>query len=494
MNGKQRAFLLAGLLSAGWAQAQNFMGVAPTNYGGTHTLYLNPSAAADSRYRLYVNLGAVNFHLNNNYAQWVGPYKMTRLVTGRAPDEFRNSDGGVALEPQYFRERLDGKPKQGTAWSEVRGPSVLLNVGSKTGLALTTRLRAAVQVDGASERLLSLVRLGLDVPALWNVTNVDNRFNTNANVYTEVGGTLARTLVDGGRHFLKAGGTVKYLSGIYGAYVQNRGLSYRVIPTGAEGRLLLENLDADFGYVDQVPLDNALRLGTLFGQGTPGQGWGFDLGLTYEFRPFVDDYRYDHDGQERLDPEENKYTIRLGVALLDLGRIDYRDPALVRNYRVQRTNTDINLSDFEDVTGSDELLRTLEQTLDVQDSEVTTSFSTGLPTALSANADVRLGNEFYVNVTLLHNLRSARSISLRQPNVLAVTPRIEASELTVAVPMQIVNNQFTFGAALQLGPILVGTDNLIGLLGATKMLTPQGVDAYAGLSIPVRSRKPAKPY
>lgn len=466
------------------------MGVAPTNYGGTHSLYLNPSAAADSRYRVYVNLGAANFHFNNDYAQWVGPFKLTRLLTGSVPQEFRNSDGSVALQPQYFRERLDGQPKQGTAWTDVRGPSVLLNFGP-TGVALTTRLRAVGQVDGASERLLALVRLGLDVPALWNVTNVDNRFNTNANVYTEIGGTLARTLVDGGRHFLKAGGTVKYLSGIYGAYVHNRDLSYRVIPTGSEGRLLLENLDAQFGYVGQASVDNSLRLGTLFGQGTPGQGWGFDVGMTYEFRPFVEDYRYPHNGRERLDPEENKYTLRLGLALLDLGRITYQDPTVVRNYQVQRSGTNVALTAFDDVKGSDELLSTLVSTLDVQDSEITNSFSTGLPAALSANADVRLGNEFYVNVTLLRNLRGPDEISLRQPNVLAITPRIEASELTLAVPMQLINSHFTFGAALQLGPLLVGTDNLIGLLGATKTFTPQGVDAYAGLSIPIRARKPA---
>lgn len=493
VNVKTQLSFLSACLWAGAVQAQNFMGVAPTNYGGTHSLYLNPSAAADSRYRIYVNLGAANFHLNNDYAQWVGPFRLTQLLTGNVPEEFKNSDGGVALQPKYFREQLDGRPKQGTVWSEVRGPSILLNLGSKTGIALTTRLRAAVQVDGASERLLSLVRLGLDVPALWNVTNVDNRFNTNANVYTEIGGTLARTLVEGGPHFLKVGGTVKYLSGVYGAYVNNRDLAYRVIPTGTTGRLLLENLDAQFGYVRQASVENSLRLGTLFGQGTPGQGWGLDVGVTYEFRPFVDDYRYQHDGDERLDPEENKYKVRLGVALLDLGRITYQDPTLVQNYQVQRSRTDLPLSVFDDVKGSDELLNTLVSTLEVRDSEITNSFSTGLPAALSANADLRLGNEFYVNVAVLQNLRGREAISLRQPNVLAITPRIEASELTIAIPLQVINNHFTFGAALQLGPLMIGSDNLIGLLGGTKTLTPQGVDAYAGVAIPLRARKPSKP-
>jgi hypothetical protein len=478
VNGKQRTLLLAGLLSAGAAQSQNFMGIAPTPSGGTHSLYLNPALAAGSPYRLYVNLGAANLHLNNDYAQWVGPYNLTRLVTGRAPDAYRNSDGSVALEPTYFRERLDDRPKQGTAWTDVRGPSVLVSLGSKTGLAFSTRLRAAAQVDGVSERLLSLVRLGLDVPALWNVTNVDNRFNANANVYTEIGGTLAHTLIETDQHALRAGGTLKYLSGRYAAYVRNRGLSYRVVPTGDEGRLTLESFDAEFGYVGQAALEQARGLGGLLGQGAPGRGWGVDAGLTYELRTDA----FSGPGTP------NAYKLRLGLALLDLGRITYDDPNLVRNYDVQRTNTNVTLSEFDNVKGSDELLGVLERTLAVQDSEITTRFRTGLPAALSANADWRVGNEFFLNLTVLRNLRSAEAVSLRQPNVIAITPRLEASEVTVSVPMQFINNHFTLGAAIVLGPLLVGTDNLIGLLGATKTFTPQGVDAYAGLSIPIRKR------
>lgn len=468
------------------ASAQNFFGISTGNAAGTHGLYLNPASIADSRHKFYFNLGAATLHINNNYAAWNAPFSLLRGVTGRVPSAWKNGDGSVNYQPVNFREKLDGKPKNGSVWAEVRGPSAMMSLGSRTALALTTRLRAAAQVTGANQEFLSLLRTGFNESNLWNITNVDNKFNVNANLYGEIGASLAQVITPlESEHFLKVGATLKYLSGFYSGHFINRGLSYRVTPDPlkpSQGQLLVQSLDAEFGYSTQTPLDGGFTIGKFLGSKIPGHGWGYDLGLVYEYRPWIGEYT----SGGSYDVEEDKYRFRIGVALLDAGSIRYDDPSNVRGYSVQRTNKRFSEKDFDDVSGSDELVAVLEQKLDLKPSEAKTSFTVGLPTALSLNLDWRLGNEFYVNVAYLRNLHADSDIAVRQPTVLAITPRLSAEGfLELSLPLVFINGAFSPGLALKLGPVFAGTDNLVGVFGSTKTIRPYGTDVYAGVVIPV---------
>lgn len=467
--------------------AQNFLGISTGTASGTHGLYLNPASIADSRHKVYFNLGTVGLHVNNNYARWNAPFSVFNAVLGKVPADWKNSDGSTNFQPLNFKEILDGKPKNGTIGAEVRGPSVMLTLSDYTAVALTTRLRAAGQITGANQELLSLFRAGYDASSFWNVTNVDNRFNVNADVYGEIGASLAQVLTPlDTRHFLKAGVTAKYVSGFYSGHFQNRGLRYRVTPSPTDpskGILLIEQIDAEFGYSTQTSLRGGFSLSEFLGAKIPGHGWGFDAGLVYEFRPWIDEYRAPGGG---ADVEVDKYRFRLGLALLDVGRIYYSDPTNVRGYSVQRTNKPFTEQDFDEVGGSDEVVSVLEKKLDLKPSEAKTSFNSGLPTALSLNLDWRLGNEFYVNVTYLKDLHAPGDIAMRQPTVFAVTPRLSAEGfLELSLPLVWVNHAFAPGLALRLGPVFAGTDNLLGVFGSVKTLAPQGTDLYVGVAVPI---------
>ena len=105
----------------------------------------------------------------------------------------------------------------------------------------------------------------------------------NVNAWTEFGLSYARVLHDEGKHFLKAGGTIKYLAGVANAYtgvdnlqgtLDEAVLSEEVRLTNSTGRLQVGfgGLElADF-KVDQL---------TSF-QST---GFGGDIGFVYEYRP-----------------------------------------------------------------------------------------------------------------------------------------------------------------------------------------------------------------
>jgi hypothetical protein len=88
----------------------------------------------------------------------------------------------------------------------------------------------------------------------------------------------------------------------------------------------------------------------------------------------------------------------------------------------------------------------------------------------------------YAGLLWTQNLLPARTIGSRSSSSLALTPRLEFSRFEVAVPVVLANNyrQLQVGAMLRVGPLIVGSDNLGGLVGLTRT---SGADVYFGLSL-----------
>lgn len=115
--------LLAGsfLLTITTSFAQNLLGISTSRYGGTNRLYINPAFAASSPQNLYLNVLTGNAHVNNNYVRYQAPFSLLRLLSGTVQNQFKRPDGSVQFSVDYTKEMLDGKPKNGTIWGEVRG-------------------------------------------------------------------------------------------------------------------------------------------------------------------------------------------------------------------------------------------------------------------------------------------------------------------------------------------------------------------------------------
>lgn len=478
---KTLTIILMGCLFLSKSQAQQLLGIANSNYAGTNGISLNPSSIADSRYGFYMNLGTFNTHFMNNYAGYNAPFSPMKYLTDRVDKQYETEEGNVVFKSDYVKERLNGRAKMATLGGEVRGPSFMIKLDQKRSVALSTRVRAGFQVNNASEELVKLLRSGIDDADLFNKINTNNQFSLNANAFSEVGVTYAQTILATDKHFLKAGITIKRLSGIYSSHIINKGASYRIIkdPQDASQEALeIQNIDLNFGYLEQQVVDDY-----SFGKGA-GSGWGADLGFTYEHRPDMSTYTSKMDGEDYIDNKKNKYDYRIGFGLIDLGGIRYNNQQYVRNYTVQKTNKILRPQAFENVEGSDDAVAVIEDALDVQPSDRQTSFKSGLPTAFNFTFDYKVINRVYVNATLIHSLRGKHAIAMRQNSVFAVTPRLEMKWLEVSFPISMMNNYSTLalGSMLRLGPLVVGSDNIGGLLNIG---TPYGADIYAGISIPL---------
>jgi len=458
------------MLFSQYVQAQQLLGIANSNYAGTNGIYMNPSSIADSRHGFYMNLFTFDGTVTNNYLRYSGP----NLAESIGNDDFGQDN-------EYLQERLNGKPKMFTVAGDVRLPSYMVKMSPKHSFAIASRFRTAVQGNNVSEDVLKLIKYGAGSDGLQNVFN-QSHFGLNVNSFLENSITYGRVIIDQDKHFIKGGITVKRLTGIYSAHLVNKELGY-TIKKDAEGIPMLEiqRMNMQMGYSrGNFEIDPVETIGN---RNAPGKGWGMDVGFTYEFRPDIEEYRYTMDGEEGLDNRKNKYKYRVGVALMDVGGLRYNDSGLSRSYNISRQNVTISAEDIEN-SNTDDIDDLLIDVLDIQPSEQSTSFKSGLPTALNVNFDYKIANRLYVNTTIIQGLRSRHSVSMRQNSLVAVTPRVEMKWLELSFPLSLMNNHrdFAFGTMVKLGPLFVGSDNISGLVGGGK---PFGTNVYAGLAIPI---------
>lgn len=457
------AFLFISLGSS----AQNLLGISTSRYGGTNQLYINPALAADSPSRFYLNVATVNAHVDNNYVRYQAPFSLLRLISGNVPAQYKNADGSLRFAVDYTQEMLDGKPKNGTIWGEVRGPSLLVRVGERGAFAVTTRFRAAAQVVGASESLLSSLRAGLNDGVLYSIPSNDNRFAANTNTYSELGLTYAGTVWEAEGQKLLLGATVKLLLGYNAQHLINRGLDYRIVANPAvpnSAYLEVNRLDATLGYTTYLQ-NRTIDIRTLFSPSSPGLGVGADLGLTYVNQADVD-----------------SPSLRLGVALADVGGLRYTGEEYVYT---GATNPPIRFTgrEFDNAKGSDQIIQVIQQKLNPGRSPDGGRFRVGLPTSLNLTMDYQSTGGLGLSVTYLQDVRRWDETAIHQPTLLSVTPRYDTRWLSVALPIAYLNGGFTAGGMLRFGPAWLGTDNFLGLVGSTENgIRPRGLDVYGGIA------------
>ncbi|GAA4395302.1 hypothetical protein GCM10023187_02030 [Nibrella viscosa] len=486
------------LMGYGPAKGQHWLGVASGNYAGTNALYQQPAQAADSRYRLYVNLAGFDSYVHTNYMRYAAPFSLLSLLTNTVPARYRNARGQLVFPYGYLPETLNGRPKRLFMGGEVRGPGVLINLaGGRMGLGLTSRVRVGMNARRVDEPTARFMRNGVPLEAILPATIYDNQSGAvNVNGYGELAATFGYVLQEEGEQFWKLGITAKRLIGLYNTHLIIDDASHQLVRDRGVPNMLALNIrsaEATYGYTTEGAFSRArLTPGWLLGRQSAGGGWGLDLGVVYEYRPEARRYRYTDRGEQRYDGSKNKYQYRVSVALTDIGAIQYRNPAYVNRYDVNATNRRLTRYMFVGVSGLDGYLSTIDKTLGLTQDKRQTSFWSALPTALNVNVDYKVQENVYVNATWIQGVMPANSVGFYTPSVLAVTPRYETRWAEIAMPVSLQGNytNLTFGLAARLGPVYMGTDHLPGLLSIGK---PRGANLYAGAFIPLFRPGPKNP-
>ena len=448
------------------ANAQDYSGYRSGNYTGVNSVFFNPANIADSRYRFDINLFSVNATVGNNQAS------------------FSLKDIGKSFDTDSLENKIFGANagrSSGFVSTDFHGPSFMFNAGKKNAVAFTSRARVLANVTDIDGKLVSKISddFNTDVSLPYTVASGEAmRFAVNG--WTEFGVSFARVLRDKDQHFLKGGITLKYLAGAANGYFNLSSFSGTINNDAVNDDYYLSNatgrMSIGFGGVRISDLEPSELLEMK------STGFGADIGFVYEYRPEHQKFRSeDGKGWKR---GQNKYKFKVGLALLDIGRIKYeRDMERSGAYSVNITgNERFYLSEL-DSAGIDnykDLFNSRPQFFTAETGNNDATYNVGLPSTLQVDVDYNVHKNVYVSLGSQFSLvnTNEKVFNSNYFTNFTLTPRYEGKTFGFYVPLTYnALTKFTAGTSFRLGPLFVGSGSVLSsLLGDSKQ-----VDVHLGL-------------
>jgi Family of unknown function (DUF5723) len=499
MNLKLRILIAIIFLSNININGQQYLGVTSSNYGGTNSLYANPANIVGSRHKVFVNLAAADFYIGNNWLKWNAPYSFYKLTSGAIVPKKKE-----IWRSSFLTTIENNKNKNINSLIDLRGPAVLFAIDDKQALAITSRGRGGVSINNLSQKISVLIQKGSKATNLINKGDGQN-LSLNMNAFTEIGFTYGRDISLNAEEAIKVAASIKRIIGITNFHFIGKNGDFDILSNVPDpddvnyyydNVLKINNMNSEFGHSDLVKgvEEFSFRPSYWFSKDSPGRGLGFDLGISYEFRPEIQKYIYKEKGVVKVDQTQNKYQYKFGVSLIDIGRVRFNNPAFVDNFR----NSTKDKFFFEDKVDkkraisnekTDLKVQEIQKTLEVSGSDDINDFSANLPMTFQTYFDFKVRENVYVYGTWVQNLRAKDNLGMRMPSQISVVPRYESKWFEVACSISLLNDYqlFAYGLSARVGPLFLGSDNLQGLLNFGK---PRGIDIYAGLNIPIHHKRP----
>jgi outer membrane protein OmpA-like peptidoglycan-associated protein len=465
--------------------AQDFLGFSNSNYAGVTGISLQPASIVDDRMKFDMTLFGFNAAFYNNYLG----IKKSALTPRKEVDK----NGYVIWFPTLARdtdivhnsmeEKVNNKYKSVYTGLRINMPSFMIYCNHKNSVAFTWDIRNQLNVDGISPDLAKLIIEGLDFPKLWE-SNAPKLNSKNVSIqqmtWAEYGITYGRVLKEDNEHAFKVAGRLKFLQGILSSYMNIKDFNFNV-PNDTLMTFLRS--EVSYGHSRNFEFEgNNIKLKTL--ESYPGIG--ADLGVVYEWRPNFKSYKYDMDNETDLwRRDKNKYKVRVGFSILDIGRIKFQKGTLSNNFIADFNR--FNLKAFDTIQTVMEFDSILRRSFPIVNP--TTTYKMTLPTAFSFQFDYNIWKDVYVNVTPFLTLKyKNRETKIHEYNAISITPRWDHKWFGVFLPMQYHQlDGFRFGATVRLGPIIIGTTNLTPFISNKSMF---GGDIHALLKIPVPFNAP----
>lgn len=505
--------LLAGSFLTSWSQ--DYLGYSSSNYNGITGVLVNPANVVESRMKFDMTLVGINMGFGNNY---LGVKHTAFNHSGKLSQMGKNPNSvyfPAFADPQfnnnYLTEVTNGQDKSVYMNLRIDGPSFLINLNRKNAIGFTSASRTFVNVDGLGEDLARLVYYdvgrgigGQSVQSLLHQQVNNKNLSANTQSWLEYGITYGHVFRDKDEHYFKAGGTIKLLQGIASAYLNVKDLTYKF---NNDTILGVFHTNVNYGHSANLefpnvknkanqninPIVNDPTLNGTFNGGYPSfantyQGLGGDIGFVYEWRPDYEKYKYDMDGQTGLwMKHKNKYKLKIGVSLLDLGSIRYAKGKLSNNFTINADSVRFRQlkTDSFPVYSFDRILDSL-----VTYQNIKGSYKMHLPTKLSVQIDYNIWKDFYVNLTptFAFQFKNAEAKVHDWTNI-SLTPRWDHRWFGVSVPISYntfyakSNQPVGVGLGVRIGPLIIGSNRVLTYFNDKKDVF--GADLYAMLKIPV---------
>ncbi len=443
-----------------FAQSSSFPGIRTGNYTGVQTVFFNPAEVGGSRYIFDLNLFGLNTGFGNNKASFSLSTVGSTFSGENALNSLFSGDG-----------RLSGQLQM-----DVMGPSLLVSLPKKSGIAITSRLRGQfsfTDLDGKlAKSVLDDVTNEINFPYTISSTN---NIRLNINGWAEYGLSYGRVIVDDADKLIKVGATLKYLAGAGNSYLQIDQLNATLTnnPTIPNSSVFLAP-----GSSGVVGLGISGNIGSL----TPGDllkstsnGIGADLGVVYE--------------QKNKNNTKHPYKFKLSASLLDIGSIKYtRDLSKSGTFAMLVTTSGgYNLQSLQGVNLNNykQILSSNPNFIPSPDNNSPT-IKVSLPTSLQLFGDMHVNGNIYVSAgAQLSMVKKSDPENAFVYSGFTITPRYEGKGLGLYLPINY--NQLTdvtMGATLRMGPLFVGSGSIL----SAAFTKSKQADVHVGLHIGILKR------
>lgn len=432
-------FLLAVFASS---NAQSYLGLTSENYAGVHGLLYNPATIADSRFTADINvIGGSGFVANDFYG-----FDFTEMLSEEYTPNLQ------ATRTQLVKNNL-------SANLDVLGPSFMMTLDDKNAIGFITRARVFYTGRGINGKVAETIGRGFKTSRDFSLKQDD--ITVNGNSWMEFGGSFARVLHSKGKHFIKGGATLKLLRGMSNAYANTKGLT---IDYDAAGNVTTGG-EIIYSYSENLKTGNKK---TFFAD--KAVGFGADLGVVYELRS----------GKFSNSEEENKYKLRLGLSIVDIGALSYGS-AVEETYDMTKTlngKGEITEDEFETMDDFEDLKDFYVKTGQKDETERSV-----MPTSIHLDADYSVLPKFYVNLNGNISINSNKVNRVQSTNYVSLVPRYETKWVSAYMPLSYMDfSGFNWGAGLRAGPLYIGSGSLFSMLMNKEA---KGIDAYVGVKVPL---------
>lgn len=445
-------FLIAALISSqfliGIVMAQNMIGFTG-NYAGISGAYLNPSAIANTKIKLDINLFTFGGHMHNNYYHI--PKEQYNPI-----NPFRN---GFADYSAYKLYPQNGKRPYLFTRQQMHLPSIMYSDG-KNAFALGISWRFEADAVNIPQDIVHLMNDGIfagrEVNHQIQTPQHADKFHFALASWEELSATYSRRLVQENGHYIAAGITVKLLLGNAAYFFNNKNMDYYYANSKS---ISFNNAHANFGMVTPQGLIN-------------GYGLGADLGVTYAFS--------DRSTTRSVTGFYN-YRYRLGAALLDLGAISFGNSG--RTYHVNSYDESVTANG--NTVGSIYDIGTTTGGMVQQN-----SLTFVLPTALSLQFDYNINDMFYLGSHFVQGFRFT-GCQVRRPGVLAFVPRYERRRFEMSVPISLYDwRMLRIGLHMRIFGVSFGVEKLGWLFPLQDF---KAVDGYIAFKYSIGKKELTKP-
>lgn len=434
---------------------QQYTGFTMDNYAGYPGVYYQPAAIVNTNHKVNFNMSYVLLNTSNYLA-----YNFN-IFAGSIDEQATKYSNHSSLGYQSFNFSAD-----------LFGLSYEINHENAIGYSL--RLRYFSNKEGIPQAYTEADYNDYIDNGVVGAPIEIKRMNYQNFRYLEHLFNYGRVIVDDRDRFIKAGIGFKIINGFNAEYFYADGEMQ--FNTANSSDASFNNTSFQFGQANNSSsLDDR------------NNGFGFDLGVVYEYRPDHEKYYYDMDGVKHIARyDKPKYKYKLGISLTDLGFVRFNKDTTTYNFT---TNANFNANSLMSATSDpyDYIKNTVQSdATSVATGDDKEKFTMNLPTSLNIQFDYRLLERIFASYTGAFSIKLPGDANkVHQKAIHTVTPRFESNQYSLLLPITMQRNgQFNVGLGGRVTQndalsFYAGSNNITFLFGKRTIYTQ---NFYMGFS------------